>query len=131
MPKTPERADVARQLRDDRLGDLRLIQRAVNQNHEPARIAALANGLDISPEQTIKVCAAIDAATTPPRQRPLHPTRRLDCTHETICERCGFFNTGPEFAPVPLRQREPATEHHQPDRAELFTRLLDGIDTGP
>ena len=62
MPNTPKGADVARQLRDDRLDDLRLIQRAVRQNDEPARVAALAYGLDISPEQTIKVCAAIDAA---------------------------------------------------------------------
>ncbi len=65
MPSTAQRDDVARQLRDDRLDDLRLIQRAVRQNHEPARIAALAYGLDLSPEQTIKVCATIDA--TPQR----------------------------------------------------------------
>jgi hypothetical protein len=65
MPSTAQRDDVARQLRDDRLDDLRLIQRAVRQNHEPARVAALAYGLDLSPEQTIKVCATIDA--TPQR----------------------------------------------------------------
>ena len=65
MPSTAQRDDIARQLRDDRLDDLRLIQRAVRQNHEPARIAALAYGLDLSPEQTIKVCATIDA--TPQR----------------------------------------------------------------
>lgn len=65
MSSTAQRDDIARQLRDDRLDDLRLIQRAVRQNHEPARIAALAYGLDLSPEQTIKVCATIDA--TPQR----------------------------------------------------------------
>lgn len=65
MPSTAQRDDIARQLRDDRLDDLRLIQRAVRQNHEPARVAALAYGLDLSPEQTIKVCATIDA--TPQR----------------------------------------------------------------
>ncbi|WP_420451740.1 ArdC family protein [Ilumatobacter sp.] len=62
MPPVDEFADVARQLRDDRIDDLRLIARAVGQNDEPARIAALAYGLDISPDQTIKVCATIDAA---------------------------------------------------------------------
>jgi hypothetical protein len=65
MPSTVRRADIAQQLRDDRLDDLRLIQRAVRQNHEPARIAALAYGLDLSPEQTIRVCATLDA--TPQR----------------------------------------------------------------
>jgi hypothetical protein len=65
MPTMPTGDDVARQLRDDRLDDLRLIQTAIHQNHQPARIAALAYGLDISPEQTIKVCATIDA--TPQR----------------------------------------------------------------
>ncbi len=62
MPSVDEFDAVARQLRDDRVDDLRLISRAVRQNDEPSRIAALAYGLDISPEQTIKVCAAIDAA---------------------------------------------------------------------
>jgi integrase len=62
-----------------------------------------------------------------------HCTRpvALDCTYETICERCGFFETSPEFVPVLLRQRDHATEHDQPERAELFTHLLDGIDTEP
>ena len=62
-----------------------------------------------------------------------HCTRpvTLDCTYETICERCGFFDTGPEFIPVLVRQRDHATEHDQPDRAELFTKLLDGIDNTP
>jgi site-specific recombinase XerD len=62
-----------------------------------------------------------------------HCTRpvTLDCTYETICERCGFFDTGPEFIPVLVRQRDHATEHDQPDRAELFTQLLDGIDNPP
>ena len=62
MPTVDEFAGVTQQLRDDRLDDLRLISRAIQQNAEPARIAALAYGLDISSEQTIKVCAAIDAS---------------------------------------------------------------------
>lgn len=65
MPSAPPRDDVVRQLRDDRLDDLRLIQRAIRHNDEPARIAALAYGLDVSPEQAIRVCAALD---TPPQR---------------------------------------------------------------
>lgn len=53
----------------------------------------------------------------------------LDCIHESICERCGFFETGPEFVPVLIRQRDHATTHDQPDRAQLFTGLLDHLDT--
>lgn len=52
----------------------------------------------------------------------------LDCNFETICERCGFFETGPEFIPILRRQRDHAHDHAQPDRAELFTQILEGID---
>jgi hypothetical protein len=59
-----------------------------------------------------------------------HCTRpvALDCSFETICERCGFFETGPQFVTILRRQRDHAIDHHQPHRAQLFTKLLDGID---
>ena len=59
-----------------------------------------------------------------------HCTRpaALDCNFETICERCGFFDTGPQFIPILIRQRDHATERDQHDRAQIFTSLLDGID---
>jgi len=62
-----------------------------------------------------------------------HCTRpaALDCNFETICERCGFFDTGPQFIPILLRQRDHATERDQHDRAQIFTSLLDGIDNQP
>lgn len=53
----------------------------------------------------------------------------LDCIHESICERCGFFETGPEFVPVLIRQRDHADDHDQHERARLFTNLLDNLDT--
>jgi len=53
----------------------------------------------------------------------------LDCIHESICERCGFFETSPEFVPVLIRQRDHAADHDQTDRARLFTNLLDNLDT--
>ena len=53
----------------------------------------------------------------------------LDCAYESICERCGFFETTPEFVPVLLRQRDHATTNEQTERAQLFTGLLDNLDT--
>jgi len=60
-----------------------------------------------------------------------HCTRpaALDCIHESICERCGFFETDPEFVPVLIRQRDHAADHDQAERARLFTNLLDNLDT--
>jgi site-specific recombinase XerD len=59
-----------------------------------------------------------------------HCTRpvALDCNFETICERCGFFETGPQFVTILRRQRDHATGNDQHDRAQLFTELLDDID---
>ena len=70
-----------------------------------------------------------------PRRRPLaagngHCTRpvALDCNFETICERCGFFETGPQFITILRRQRDHAAGNDQHNRAQLFTELLDNID---
>jgi len=62
-----------------------------------------------------------------------HCTRpaALDCNFETICERCGFFDTGPQFIPILRRQRDRALERDQHDRVQLITGLLDGIDNNP
>ena len=62
-----------------------------------------------------------------------HCTRpaALDCNFETICERCGFFDTGPQFIPILRRQRDHAVERDQHDRARLFDGLIDGIDNQP
>jgi len=49
----------------------------------------------------------------------------LDCRMETICETCAYFDTGPHFVPVLLRQRDHARAHHQPDRAALFDQLIE------
>ncbi len=51
----------------------------------------------------------------------------LECRMESACETCAYFQTGPEFVPVILRQRDHARNHHQPDRAALFDGLLDRI----
>jgi integrase len=59
-----------------------------------------------------------------------HCTRpaALDCTFESICERCGFFETGPQFVPILRKQRDHAADNDQHNRAQLFTQLLDTID---
>jgi site-specific recombinase XerD len=48
----------------------------------------------------------------------------LDCRTESTCERCAYFQTGPEFVPVLLRQRNHAREHGQTDREALFEGLV-------
>jgi len=48
----------------------------------------------------------------------------LDCRMETICETCAYFDTGPEFVPVLLRQRDHARTNRQPDRAKLYDNLI-------
>jgi site-specific recombinase XerD len=53
----------------------------------------------------------------------------LDCRMETICETCAYFDTGPEFIPILLRQRDHAHTHHQPERANLFHSLIDRAGT--
>jgi integrase len=52
----------------------------------------------------------------------------LDCSFESACERCNFFETGPQFIPILRRQRNHAAEHDQTDRVVLFGRLIEGID---
>jgi hypothetical protein len=53
---------------------------------------------------------------------------RLCCNFETICERCGFFETGPQFVTILHRRRDHAAGNDQHDRAQLFTELLGDID---
>jgi site-specific recombinase XerD len=51
----------------------------------------------------------------------------LECRMESACETCAYFQTGPEFVPIILRQRDHANKHHQPDRTALFDGLLQRI----
>jgi hypothetical protein len=44
---------------------------------------------------------------------------------ESACETCAYFQTGPKFVPVLLRQRDHARDHNQPNRQALFDELLD------
>ena len=51
----------------------------------------------------------------------------LDCTFESVCERCGFFETGPQFLTILKRQRKHADERGQNERRQLFDGLIEGV----
>jgi hypothetical protein len=51
----------------------------------------------------------------------------LDCVFESVCERCGFFETGPQFVTILKRQRKHADQRGQSDRRELFDDLIEGV----
>jgi site-specific recombinase XerD len=55
----------------------------------------------------------------------------LDCRMETICETCAYFQTGPEFVPVLLRQRDHARTHRQAERARLYENLITRAEETP
>lgn len=51
----------------------------------------------------------------------------LDCAFESICEQCSYFETGLEFRPILLRQRDDAAAKDQRARQQLFDTILDRI----
>jgi len=59
-----------------------------------------------------------------------HCTRplELDCRFQTICEGCGFFETGPQFVTILRRQRDDAADHVDVARAQLYDELVRVID---
>ena len=65
-------------------------------------------------------CWATDAAPRP---------AQLDCSYQTICEGCGFFETGPEFIPILRRQKDSAVEQADFERTRIFQELIDGLTT--
>ena len=52
----------------------------------------------------------------------------LDCSFESACERCTFFETGPQFIPILRRQHDHAIEQGQTGRVELFSKLIEDVD---
>jgi site-specific recombinase XerD len=51
----------------------------------------------------------------------------LGCAFESVCERCGFFETGPQFVTILKRQRKHADQRGQSDRRHLFDGLIEGV----
>ncbi|WP_328291236.1 site-specific integrase [Kineococcus sp. NBC_00420] len=52
----------------------------------------------------------------------------LDCTFESVCETCTFFQTSIAFRPTLQAQYDHAAEHDQQGRQQLFAGLLRGLD---
>jgi integrase len=59
-----------------------------------------------------------------------HCTRplELDCRFHTICEGCGFYDTGPQFITILRRQRDDAAAHTDLARTQLYDQLIHTID---
>jgi site-specific recombinase XerD len=55
----------------------------------------------------------------------------LDCRMESACETCAYFRTSIEFLPTLTKQRDHASDHGQTDRAQLFDKIIGGIDDPP
>jgi site-specific recombinase XerD len=55
--------------------------------------------------------------------------RGTDCNFEAVCEGCGYYETGTEFASTLRAQRDHAAAHGQPVRVELYNRLLERVET--
>ncbi|MEZ0167060.1 integrase, partial [Kineococcus sp. LSe6-4] len=52
----------------------------------------------------------------------------LDCTFESVCETCTFFQTSIAFRPTLQAQHDHAAEHDQTGRQQLFAGLLSDLD---
>ncbi len=59
-------------------------------------------------------------------QRPVE----LDCSFESICETCTYFQTSIEFRPTLQTQHDDAAAKGQHHRANLFNQLLTSITEG-
>jgi site-specific recombinase XerD len=55
----------------------------------------------------------------------------LDCRMESACETCAYFRTSIEFLPTLTKQRDHASDRGQTDRAQLFDKIIGGIDDPP
>ena len=83
--------------------------------------------------------APVRAGGSSAQQQPVSDHRRLlanghctrpallGCAFESVCERCGFFETGPQFVTILKRQRKHADQRGQSDRSQLFDGLIEGV----
>jgi len=109
----------------------RISDRTVADEYFKVTEAVEANYRRMSPLPDI--AGTTDAVTHPTDHRRLlangHCTRPalLDCAFESVCERCGFFESGPKFVTILRRQRNHAEERGQKERTELFSGLIEGV----
>ena len=52
---------------------------------------------------------------------------QLDCTFESVCENCAFFQTSIQFRPTLQAQHDDAAAKSLTSRQHLFTQLLAGL----
>ena len=59
-----------------------------------------------------------------------HCTRppELDCSFESVCENCTFFQTSIQFRPTLQAQRDDAHNKGQIGRQKIFDGLLERLD---
>jgi hypothetical protein len=55
----------------------------------------------------------------------------LDCTFESVCETCTFFQTSIEFRPTLQAQHDHAAAHGQTSRQNLYADLLNHLNQAP
>jgi site-specific recombinase XerD len=109
----------------------RISDRTVAEEYFKVTEAVEANYRRMGPHS--EVAGATDTVMHPTDHRRLlangHCTRPalLDCAFESVCERCGFFESGPKFVTILRRQRKHAEERGQNERTELFSGLIDGV----
>ena len=109
----------------------RISDRTVAEEYFKVTEAVEANYRRIGPRPD--VAGTTDTVMHPTDHRRLlangHCTRPalLDCAFESVCERCGFFESGPKFITILRRQRNHAEERGQNERTELFNGLIDGV----
>ena len=53
---------------------------------------------------------------------------QLDCTFESVCENCTFFQTSIQFRPTLQAQHDDAEAKNQTGRAHTFAGLLANLD---
>ena len=85
---------------------------------------------DTAPHATIRRAVSATAARTDGCSATgTAPDRvELDCRFQTICEGCGFYETGAEFVTILRRQRDDATAHADAARTKLYDELVSVID---
>ena len=106
---------------------------ATRRSGSVSKTCALASAASLSPKArgAISVwCRCRPPSSSPrPRRGPFKTTKSLDSAYQTICEGCGFFETGPEFIPILRRQRQSATSQGDFEREHIYQELIDGLTT--
>jgi site-specific recombinase XerD len=115
--------------------------RTVQQEYSAVsqRLEQLCNQVQPPDEKKTPVTVAITEGTQMRRLRQEHwrmlgngyCTRPKDapCEYETICESCPCFSTTIEFLPILHKQRQDAEDKGQTQRANIFSQIIERVET--